>query len=102
MTTDPGPPTPAPSTLRLVRIRFYLVPDGREIFLERRHLKTVGLSAGEMPRTEAYLNQLLEQIAVEHRDERPASDYRLELTSAETGERVMDWRYVPRGEGWQA
>jgi hypothetical protein len=90
----------APSSRRLVRIRVYLVSDGRQIFGQRVYVKTLELTAEAMPAVEVYLNQLLEQIAVEHKEERPPGDYRLELTDNVTGELLMDWRYVPPTTPW--
>lgn len=87
---DQGQPPP---TRRLVRIRIYLVDGGREVLTSRRYVKLLGFDEAGMPDTEAYLDLFLEETAVEDRDERPASDYRLELTDEATGVQVLAWRY---------
>lgn len=98
-------PPPARRLVR-IRIRIYLVDGGREVFADRRYLKAVDLSADGMPATETYLNQLLERVAVEHRDERPPGDYRLELhdqdAAGDAGEHVLDWGYIRPAPGWWA
>jgi hypothetical protein len=79
---------------RAVRIHTFL--GDTEVFPARIYMRTVDLSAEGLLRTEAHLNQDLEQVAIEHGQERPAGDYRLVLRDNITGEHVMDWRYVPR------
>ncbi|MET7395641.1 hypothetical protein ABZS66_19335 [Dactylosporangium sp. NPDC005572] len=92
---DINPTGQVPPHRRLVRIRAYLVGDGREVLADRRYVRALDMSAPGMPRTEADLNQLLEQTAREHGEERGADEYRLQLTDPETGALVMDWRYAP-------
>ncbi|MER7002182.1 hypothetical protein ABT297_03925 [Dactylosporangium sp. NPDC000555] len=89
-----------PERRRLVRIRTFLVSNSSEVFADRRYVRALDLTEEGMPRTEAHLNQLLEQTAVEHRQERGAGEYRLELRDETTGGLVLDWRYVPPTPGW--
>lgn len=95
-----NPNDQAPSSQRLVRIRIYLVSNDREVFPARIYLRSLNLTTDTMQGVEAYLNQLLEQVAVEHREERPPGDYRIEVTDNITDELLMDWRYVPPAAAW--
>jgi hypothetical protein len=86
-------------TRRLVRTRAFLVHSNEEVFPRRVYQRSFDLAVERRVQLEAWMNQWLELTAIEHGQERPAGDYRLELRDAETGDLVMDWRYVPT-KGW--
>lgn len=98
----PDPDAERQSTLRLLRIRIYLVDGGREVLAERRYVKTLNLDPDVRRDVEDYLNMFLEGVPVETRDERSPSDFRLELCDDVTDDLVLSWRYAPQSRGrWQ-
>jgi hypothetical protein len=95
---NPTPDQTPRDSRRLVRTRAFLIHNGEEVFPKRTYQHSLDLAAERRVQLEAWMNQWLEQTAIEHRQERPAGDYRLELRDANSGDLLLDWRYVPRTE----